>query len=116
MFLNRNEVAPNFQALSAFRILFSGYLLVEFARLLPYYADFYAPSGIMPLVALASNDGIAGIAIMLPVVRWADAVDLGAIVPVVLPLSLVALAIGFRTRWACGSAWNCWKASGVRFP
>jgi vitamin K-dependent gamma-carboxylase-like protein len=104
MFINRTEVAPNFQALSAFRILFAGYLFVEFVRLLPYYADFYAHGGIMPLDAIATDGGIAGIAIMLPVVRFADASGIMAIVPIVLPLSLVALAIGYRTRWACGIA------------
>jgi hypothetical protein len=102
--LDQIEYSPNFQALSLFRILFAGYLLVRFASVLPYYGAFYGADGIMPLSALASDTSIAGVASLLPLLRLLDAIGIYAIVPVAFPLALVALALGYRTRWACGIA------------
>jgi Vitamin K-dependent gamma-carboxylase len=102
--LNRIEYSPNFQALSAFRFLFAGYLLVQFASLLPYYDAFYGAAGILPLTALAADYRMFGVASLLPLMRLLDASGIGAIIPIALPLSLVALAAGYRTRWAGGVA------------
>jgi Vitamin K-dependent gamma-carboxylase len=101
---NQIEYSPNLQALSAFRILFAGYLLVHFVNMLPYYDDFYGAAGTMPLAALATDNRISGVVSLLPLVRFLDAMGIGTIVPIAFPLSLVALAAGYRTRWACGVA------------
>jgi len=98
--LSQFEYSPNFQSLSAFRVLFALYLLAQFAGALPFYDDFYAASGIMPLQTLAFDTSIAGVGSLMPLLRLADSTGLSAIVQVAYPLSLVALAIGFRTRWA----------------
>jgi hypothetical protein len=102
--LGRIEYSPNLQALSAFRILFAAYLLAHFAGIQPFYQDFYGPAGIMPLATLAAGQSVAGITNLLPLVRLADALGIGAIVQLAFPLSLVALAAGYHTRWACGIA------------
>jgi hypothetical protein len=102
--LNRIEYSPNLQALSLFRILFAGYLFVHFLSVLPYYSDFYGAAGIMPLSALATDQTLYGVANMSSLVRLFDALGIGAIAPAAYPLSLVVLALGYRTRWACGIA------------
>ena len=105
------EYSPNYQSLSAFRILFALYLLVQFAHGFAFYGDFYTASGIAPLSALAAEDkGIAGLASLLPLVRLADESGLATLVPVLYPLSLLALAVGYRTRWANSVAFvlNCY--------
>jgi vitamin K-dependent gamma-carboxylase-like protein len=102
--LDRIEYSPNLQALSVFRILFAGYLLVNFVTALPYYDAFYGAAGIMPLTALADDHRVAGFTGLLPLIRLLDAAGIGAIIPIAFPLSLVALAAGYRTRWACGVA------------
>jgi hypothetical protein len=104
------EYSPNYQSLSAFRILFAFYLLVQFAHGFAFYGDFYTASGIAPLSALAAGKGIAGLASLLPLVRLADESGLATLVPVLYPLSLLALAVGYRTRWANGAAFvlNCY--------
>jgi Vitamin K-dependent gamma-carboxylase len=101
--LDRIEYSPNLQALAAFRVLFAGYLLVQFAYLLPYYDAFYGADGILPLSAFVDYR-MFGVARLLPLMRLLDAAHIGAIIPIILPLSLVALAAGYRTRWACGIA------------
>ena len=102
--LDRIEYSPNLQALAVFRVLFAGYLLVQFALLLPHYEDLYGATGVMPLAALAPDYRMFGVARLLPLMRLLDAAHIGAIIPIILPLSLVALAAGYRTRWACGIA------------
>lgn len=105
--LDQIEFAPNFQALSAFRILFALYLLAQFAFALPYYGDFYGPAGLMPLAALTGDTGVAGVATLAPVIGLIERAGLAALVPVLYPVSLVALALGWRTRWAAGVALAC---------
>jgi hypothetical protein len=102
--LNQIEYFPNFQALSAFRILFAGYLFVHFVNVLPYYADLYGAAGVIPLAALATDHSIYGAARLAPLLSFLDAAGIGTILPIVFPLSLIALAAGYRTRWACGIA------------
>ena len=104
------EYSPNFQALSLFRICFAVYLLATFATAAPFYDVFYTQAGIMPLATLDADRGIAGVATLLPLLRLADALGFAAIVPVAYPLSLVAVLLGYRTRWACGLAFvlNCY--------
>lgn len=105
--LNCPELSPNFQALSAFRILFASYLLVRFFSVLPYWRDFYGSDGIAPLDALASDHKIAGLTTMLPAVQFLDAIGFPAVVTIALPLSLVTLAVGYRARWSCAAAFFC---------
>ena len=102
--LDRIEYSPNLQALAAFRILFALYLLVQFALLLPSYEDLYGETGVMPLAALAADYRMFGVASLSPLVRLLDAAHIGAILPIALPLALVAFAAGYRTRFAGGVA------------
>src|SRR5260221_2252057 len=101
--LGRAETAPNLEALSLFRILFGLYLLAQFASVTPYYNDLYGEAGVMPLAALADQN-LYGLARLLPVVRALDAAGIGFILHTLLPLSLVAFTLGYRTRWAVGVA------------
>ena len=98
------EYAPNFQALSLFRLCLALYLLVQFAGLLPFYSDFYSDVGILPLSVLAGDRAIAGIDSLLPLLRVAQAAGITIVLPILYPLSLLALAIDYRTRWACAFA------------
>ncbi|HEX3969700.1 MAG TPA: HTTM domain-containing protein [Stellaceae bacterium] len=104
------EYAPNFQALSLFRVCFAIYLLVAFATAAPFYREFYTQTGLTPLSTLAADRGIAGITSLLPLLRFVDGSGLALLVPIAYPASLIALAIGYRTRWACGVAFvlNCY--------
>jgi Vitamin K-dependent gamma-carboxylase len=101
--LGRAEAAPNLKALSLFRILFGLYLLAQFASVIPYYNDLYGEAGVMPLAALADQN-LYGLARLLPVVRALDAAGIGFLLHTLLPLSLVAFMLGYRTRWAGGIA------------
>ena len=101
------EYAPNFQALSLFRILLAFYLLVEFAAGWRFYPDFFTDRGILPLSVLAADRGVAGIATMMPLLRLVEASGIWTLIPILYPLALVALALGWRTRRACGLAFFC---------
>src|SRR5712692_8996594 len=98
--LDRIEYSPNLQALAAFRILLAFYLLVQFALLLPSYEDLYGETGVMPLAALAADYRMFGVTSLLPLLRLLDTAHVGVILPIALPLALVALAAGYRTRLA----------------
>jgi vitamin K-dependent gamma-carboxylase-like protein len=101
--LDRIEYSPNLRALSLFRILFGLYLLAQFASVIPYYHDLYGEAGVMPLAALVDQN-LYGLARLLPIVRALDAAGIGFLLHTLLPLSLVAFMLGYRTRWAGGIA------------
>jgi len=104
--LNDLEYTPNFQALSLFRLCFAAYLLVQCAFVLPYSGDFYGPDGLLPLAAV-KDDGELAAAVLLPLLRALETVGFSQIVLVLYPASLIALALGYRTRWACGLVLLC---------
>ena len=104
--LNKLEYTPNFQALSLFRICFASFLLVQWVLVLPFYREFYGADGVLPLAALALDPGLATAA-LLPLLKAMEALGFAQIALVLYPASLVALALGYRTRWAGGLALLC---------
>jgi hypothetical protein len=89
-------VVPNFQSLSAFRIVLAGCLLGDYLlNVRPSFEDFYGEAGILPLPALLSDPGLP-VAAMIS--RLLEALGLPLILPYLYPLALVTFAIGYRTR------------------
>ncbi len=92
------KLAPDLRALSLFRIGFALYLLADFAvNLLPDYGDFFSDAGILPRAVLIQDRPLPAIdAALLQFER----LGLGALLPIVYPAALIALAAGWRTRGA----------------
>jgi hypothetical protein len=95
-------ISLDFQALSLFRIVFSGYLLCDyFISTYPFFDDFYGRLGIMPLAALASAaDHWPGLGPILPLVETFDLARFPSLFTAFYSLAIAAFAIGYRTRWA----------------
>src|SRR5258706_4164586 len=96
------KLAPDLRALSLFRIGFALYLLADFAvNLLPDYGDFFSDAGILPRAVLIQDRPLPAIdAALLQFER----LGLGALLPIVYPAALIALAAGWRTRGASAAA------------
>jgi hypothetical protein len=97
---SREGSVQGIEALSAFRIAFSLYLLLDYElNLAGYLPDFFSDDGILPLAALASDRfWVAGTPIMVPIVTWLEHFHLHTLMFVIYPAVLVAFCIGFRTQ------------------
>jgi len=90
----------DFQSLSLFRIAFAGFLLGHFYFVDRVdYAVFYGESGLVPFATLVQEDFL-GFSVIAPVLRASETIGLPTLLRVLLPLALVAFALGYRTRWA----------------
>jgi len=89
-------VTPNFQSLSAFRIVFAGCLLGDYLlSIRPSLDDFYSDAGILPLSALLSDPALP---VAATISRALDALGLLLFLPYLYPIALLTFAIGYRTR------------------
>jgi HTTM domain len=96
---DRTIFAPDFQALSLFRIFFAAYLLGDYYVHLPFFADLYGDDGILPLNVLVTEP-LAGVAVISPILHALENVGVRAVFPILYPAVLVAFGLGWRTRWA----------------
>jgi Vitamin K-dependent gamma-carboxylase len=96
----REGSAQGIEALSAFRIAFSLYLLLDYElNLAGYLPDFFGDDGILPLAALATDRfWAAGTPIMVPLVMLLERFHLPTLMFAIYPAVLVAFCIGYRTR------------------
>lgn len=93
--------AGDLQALSLFRILFSVYLAVDFiANALGDLGALYGEAGIMPLAALASDPRLEPVGFLLPLLDILQRVLVPAVLAPLHLAALLAMALGWRTRWA----------------
>jgi hypothetical protein len=89
-------VTPNFQSLSAFRIVLAGCLFGDYLlSIRPSLDDFYGEAGILPLSALWSDPGLPVAALIS---RALDALGLSLVLPYLYPVALLTFAIGYHTR------------------
>src|SRR5690242_302587 len=95
----------NLQAVSLFRIAFAAYLLIDFLTSeLPWFTALYGDGGVLPLAVRATASEPPGLAVMLPLLRALDGRLLALWFPLAYGASLIAFAIGWRTRVANGVA------------
>jgi hypothetical protein len=97
---DRSILSLDFQSLSLFRIAFAGFLLAHFFFVDRVdYAIYYSDAGLVPFATLVEH-GFLGYAALTPALKAFEAIGLPVLLPVVLPLSVIAIALGYRTRWA----------------
>lgn len=89
----------NYRALSLFRIVFSVYLLTEFASLGAQFSDFFGESSVLPVSALAAAKSDAGTAIR-QLMALLDRPPLPTLLRILYPLAILCFGLGYRTRYA----------------
>jgi Vitamin K-dependent gamma-carboxylase len=97
---NRAILSLDFQSLSLFRIAFAAFLLGHFFLVDRVdNAVFYGEAGLVPFATLIQHSFL-GYAALTPALKAFEAIGFPVLLPVVLPLSVIAIALGYRTRWA----------------
>ena len=91
--------APNYMALSLFRIALAVFLFVDFeVSVRSHYQDFFGPAGILPLSDLAHDTNVWGLPALLPLIVTFEWLRLPSILPYGYPFFLALLGLGYRTR------------------
>jgi Vitamin K-dependent gamma-carboxylase len=102
---DRSIFSLDFQSLSLFRIAFAGFLLGHFYLVDRIdFAVFYGETGLLPFATLEQHN-FDGYSLLTPVLRAFEASGLPGLLPMLLPVALIAFLLGYLTRWANAAAY-----------